>query len=346
MERQGTPDVNEDIFGSATSIEDIIGALAKRGCADLTSSIDLTSCDYPCTGGGFCDVYRGTLENGTSIAIKSLKVYGSQLERDSEAQRLLKRAARELYHWSKLKHPNVLPLMGLAVFRKYISMVSGWMENGDLPSYLKQTPDADRLRLCMDVCAGLCYIHKNGMVHGDLKGQNIMISPDGTAMIADFGNARLKDLTVKFGNTTSRGLSYRWAAPELLLDDDLPQVSVEADVYAYGMIVLETFTGKVPFEGINERRVSMLVAYEKRIPPRPDLGMSDGLWGLLNSCWTQAPSERPKITGVASRLKTLSLPPSIEGIIAVFARHGCSDLTTSIDSTTCSDRPNAGGGVL
>lgn len=129
--------------------------------------------------------------------------------------------------------------------------------------------------------------------------------------------------------------------------------------------IKETFTGKVPFEGINERRVSMLVAYEKRIPPRPDLGMSDGLWGLLNSCWTQAPSERPKITGVASRLKTLSLPPvgnrlsraifdhnylfcvqSIEGIIAVFARHGCSDLTTSIDSTTCSDRPNAGGGVL
>lgn len=78
------------------SVEDIIGALAKRGCADLTSSIDFTTCDYPYAGGGFCDVYRGALHDGTSVAIKSLKIYGSQLERDSQGQRLLKVSPMEL----------------------------------------------------------------------------------------------------------------------------------------------------------------------------------------------------------------------------------------------------------
>lgn len=73
------------------SIEEIIGGLAKRGCADLTPSIDLTTCsDYPLAGGGFCDVYQGALSNGARVAIKSLKVYGLQLERDSEGQRVLK----------------------------------------------------------------------------------------------------------------------------------------------------------------------------------------------------------------------------------------------------------------
>lgn len=229
--------VNEGVIGSATVVEDIISALTRRGCLDLTSSIDLTACnDRPCTGGGCCDMYRGAMHDGTKIAIKSLRIYdSSQLEGNIDGRKALKRAARELYHWSKLKHRNVLPLMGLAIFKGYLSMISGWMENGDMTSYLKQNPDADRIRLCMDICEGLCHIHANEMVHGDLKGANIMISSNGVAMIADFGNSQLKELTLKFSNTTSRGLSIRWAAPEVL---EAADPSREADVYAYGMTVL------------------------------------------------------------------------------------------------------------
>lgn len=58
------------------SVEEIISALAGRGCLDLTSSINLTACsEFPFAGGGFCDVFRGELNAGTKVAIKSLRVY-------------------------------------------------------------------------------------------------------------------------------------------------------------------------------------------------------------------------------------------------------------------------------
>lgn len=54
-------------------------------------------------------------------------------------------AARELYYWAKLQHPNVIPLLGLSLFRNQISMISEWMENGNLMSFLELHPDAERL---------------------------------------------------------------------------------------------------------------------------------------------------------------------------------------------------------
>lgn len=231
---------NEEIIGSASSVEEIIHALARRGCLDLTSSIDPAQCSkFPCAGGGFCDVFKGALSGGFKIAIKSLRIYdGPEAEGDSNRRKILKRAARELYHWSKLQHCNILPLMGLAMFRGHISMVSPWLEKGNLMVYLKLNPDVDRIQLCMDVCEGLLYIHTREMVHGDLKAANIMVATNGTAMVADFGNAQLNELTMKFTSATKRGFSVRWAAPELLLQDDGPQMSKEADVYAYGMVCL------------------------------------------------------------------------------------------------------------
>lgn len=88
------PDCNVRCYTACVQpIEGIIGALAKRGCLDLTSSIDsAASSDRPCAGGGFCDVYRGKLKNGTRIAIKSLRVYESSPldEGDSEGHKVLK----------------------------------------------------------------------------------------------------------------------------------------------------------------------------------------------------------------------------------------------------------------
>lgn len=138
------PKVNEDIISSVTPAGDIVSALAKRGCVDLTSSINLAACgDHALAGGGFCDVYQGELYDGTKIAIKSLRIFGPDAE--SQRKKILKRAAKELYHWSRLRHRNVLPLMGLAFFRGHISMISEWMDNGNLTSFLRLNVDASRI---------------------------------------------------------------------------------------------------------------------------------------------------------------------------------------------------------
>lgn len=72
------------------SSDEIIAALAKRGCEDLTTRVDPAACsEFPYAGGGFCDVYRGRLYNGTMIAIKSLRVYDGP-EADSQRRKILK----------------------------------------------------------------------------------------------------------------------------------------------------------------------------------------------------------------------------------------------------------------
>lgn len=167
MNRQDSfSDLDEGFINSTTPVEDIIRALAKRGCADLTPQIDPDTCGQnPHAFGGFCDVYRGKLNDGTCIAIKSLRVCDGP-EADEQKRKLIKHAARELYLWSKLQHPNIIPLMGLTMFRGRIAMISEWMDNGSLMSFVRMKPDIDRISLCMDVCAGLRHIHAHGMVRG------------------------------------------------------------------------------------------------------------------------------------------------------------------------------------
>ena len=86
--------------------------------------------------------------------------------------------------WKHLIHPNILPLLGITITP--FQLISNWMSGGDLPEYLEQNPDADRLQLVRalptvfitlllryqlsDVAEGLCYLHSCNVIHGDLKG--------------------------------------------------------------------------------------------------------------------------------------------------------------------------------
>lgn len=299
---------HQDIVGTTTLVRRLIDRLVRRDCLDITSSIDLHNCGgFPISGGGFSDVYRGTLYDGTSVAIKSQRAYArTGEENDSKRGKALRRTAREIHRWSGLRHPHVLDLMGVAIFQGHLSTVSRWMDNGDLRSFLRGHPDVDRIKLCIEVSAGLCYIHTRRMVHGDLKASNILISASGNALISGFGNSGQKDLTLTFtpGTVSGFGISIRWAAPELLID--VKGASQEADVYAYGMTALEILTGEVPFPGMSEIVVLVRVVQQAEIPPRPNIDMHDDLWGALVQCWAQQPGERPKIGVIMDNLMSLS----------------------------------------
>ncbi|QRV98495.1 Serine/threonine-protein kinase [Ceratobasidium sp. AG-Ba] len=220
-------------------------------------------------------------------------------------RKTLKHAARELHIWSKCQHPNVLALMGLVIFRDQIGMVSRWMEQGNLPTYIAQNPGVDRFQLSADISAGLAYLHQTGIVHGDLKGVNVLVGDNGIPMLADFGNAVLYDYTLNFTTTTRKySLSPRWAAPELL-DEREATYSQQADVYALGMTVLEAFTGQVPYADKSDYRVMIVVTVEKEYPTRPEEHIplnsrhGDALWQLLKRCWAHNPAERPQACQVA-----------------------------------------------
>ncbi|KAG8789406.1 hypothetical protein FRC12_013554 [Ceratobasidium sp. 428] len=211
--------------------------------------------------------------------------------------------------WSKCRHENVVQLLGLAMFRNQIAMVSPWMKNGDMMFYIKRNSSVNRYQLCTEVAQGLAYLHKREMVHGDLKAANVLISDQGVAMLTDFGNAILNLSTVQFGGTeTGCKISARWAAPELMMESG--KYSRPADVYALGMTILETLTGDVPFpRKQDDVKVMYAVSILKEVPERPECippENPDGekLWNLLTRCWSHEPTERPSVSEVRDMVHT------------------------------------------
>ncbi|KAG8687338.1 hypothetical protein FRC08_012043, partial [Ceratobasidium sp. 394] len=185
-------------------------------------------------------------------------------------------------------------------------MVTLWMENGSLPTYLNRHFDIDRCNMSVHVCKGLVYLHSTGLVHGDLKGQNVLVSDQGVPMITDFGNAVLQQGTLQFTETMNAPqFTPRWTAPELL--DDGPKQSQEADVYALGMTILEIITGKVPYCEKTSIGAVMKAIITGKIPARPESHIpsksqdGDALWSLLEDCWASEPKERPSSSDVSQR---------------------------------------------
>ncbi|KAJ1302889.1 hypothetical protein OPQ81_003188 [Rhizoctonia solani] len=311
--------IDQTLISTVTSVMtcvDIVAILAKHGCADLTSLLDEPACSrYPIANGGLGDVYSGRLFDGTKIAIKIIRSY---YDHGQLARVYHKRAAQEIYTWSKCKHPNVVELKGLAVFHECLAMISRWEENGNLSQYLSQHPEANRCQLSISICAGLAYLHDSGIVHGDLKGANILIAHDERPMLMDFGNASLPDATLNFTQTNSTAkFSLRWTAPEIL--DGTTRHTPAGDVYSLGMTILEVFTSEVPFADKAETSALIQVLILKNIPRRPEKAMpkssvyGDKLWDILTQCWAHDPEQRPSVEVVWDVLKPLT-PDKLEEI--------------------------------
>ncbi|KAG8690671.1 hypothetical protein FRC08_010455, partial [Ceratobasidium sp. 394] len=309
---------------------EIIEHLTEHGCADLTRDLNPPSSDnQPIAHGGFGSVFKEKLRDGRQVVIKALRV---PLNTDDEADKLPKRAARELYTWSKCQHPNVLPLLGLAQVQGQIQMVSLWMENGSLPAYLAKHPGLSRCDMAIHVCNGLKYLHRTGIIHGDLKGNNVLVSGKGIPVITDFGNAILHQGTLQFTETAKQsGFAPRWTAPEILDEREVKQ-SEGADVYALGMTILvlstshiphfiqssyngsqEIITSKVPYSHIhNMVALIKAIAIKNETPKRPEESIppnsqhGDALWSLLQSCWEFDSEKRPGATEVAKIMKGIT----------------------------------------
>ncbi|KAG8720608.1 hypothetical protein FRC09_009272 [Ceratobasidium sp. 395] len=248
----------------------------------------------PATGGGFYDIYRGTLRNGEMVAIKCLRVFGTE-----EATKSLKHIARELNTWSTLQHPNVLGIHGLGVFQNRAAMISPWMENGNLMEYIHQKPEVDRFEMCKHISSGVAYLHSLEMVHGDLKSHNVLVSGDGVAKLIGFevGSLRKSFLSSEDATTYWSG-SVRWMAPELINEGDGRKKSMPTDVYALAMTILEVFTSKLPFDEHKLDPWVTLAVMEGKHPARPpelpmDTGFGDELWSLMVECWKSRPQHRP-----------------------------------------------------
>ncbi|KAG8717304.1 hypothetical protein FRC09_014476 [Ceratobasidium sp. 395] len=270
--------------------------------ADLTSELArdtaITS-PFVAAHGGVADVYRVTRSDRKQLAIKCLRRHDPKH---------VKRTARELRIWSNLKHKNVLELYGLGVFQGYLAIVSPWMVYGSVVSVVKKWPDMNRYILCRQLIAAIEYLHHVDVIHGDIKGENVLVAEDGILKLADFGLSVMHDNTFQFSQTDPGGGTSRWMAPELWTE--YGQRSSEADVYAMGM---EIITGKPPFYEIESTHQIVIKVLQERCTPQvPELQSETAppearlMYNILQWCWKYEPRERPTAQEVVALTNELT----------------------------------------
>ncbi|KAJ7740622.1 kinase-like domain-containing protein [Mycena metata] len=284
-------------------------------------------------GGSFGDVYKGLLGD-QSVAIKMMRVFG-----ESDIDALLKEFGREALIWRQLSHPNLLPFFGLYYFQERLCLVSPWMENGHMRAFLKKKLyDTNYLlSLILDIALGLEHLHDTGVVHGDLKGDNIFVTPSERACIADFGLSSIISSASSIQFTDSRkptqGGTIRYQAPELHEGEDNDTLS---DVYAFAGVAYEILTGTPPFPDLRTDGAVVKAVLQGRRPPQPPSCSGtpalDGLWKLLQDCWEEQPAMRPTAAQVVQRLmsseiqatKMQSAPDWDESFTSRFRRYSAS----------------------
>lgn len=253
------------------------------------------------------------------------------------------RMRREIAAVQQIQHRYILPFLGVVTGGTYTVLVSEFMENGDLLEYLDAKPDADRRLLIIQVARAVYYLHKQaGLVHGDLKCQNVLVSPHGDAQLADFGLSTLIDKSLST-DTTTLGIrqlyTLQFAAPELLADDakspsgKTRSKTPQSDVFAFGRLVLQAFTGTVPWPDLPLHTVFHKVL-KNTIPERGDeataRGLDDKWWSVCTACWRTKPKDRPAISDIVLELSKPEEPVrpvrSPSGFLAVlFGRRGRPD---------------------
>ncbi|KAG1721985.1 kinase-like domain-containing protein [Suillus paluster] len=255
--------------------------------------------------GGLGDVWKcsmSTQSETRTVAVKSIRIPQSN---DKElVKRTGRRIRREAYVWIKLSHDHILPFEGVTEeFGPLPSLVSPWMENGSLNYYLRREfsklTELRKLDLMQQVAAGLGYLHGQhggGIVHGDLTGTNIFVDSSGCLRLADFG---LSMILAEAENTTFNSChpgNTRWMAPEAIdAQDEKPTKA--GDIYSYGCVMLQIFSGKQPYEKIKTVGAVMNAIIQGREPF--DGIQSRGVCGQLPTrCLNRRPAERPTIDDV------------------------------------------------
>ncbi|KAJ3576458.1 hypothetical protein NP233_g414 [Leucocoprinus birnbaumii] len=269
----------------------------------------------PIAEGGFGTVHRGLDLN---MCVKVM----SRLDTSALTEWI-----KELVLWSHSSHPNVLPFYGVFFENtgqsRRICLVSPFMKNGNLHDYAPRLPQKSRLPLILDVINGLGYLHVCGIIHSDLKGQNVLISNEGRGLLTDFGASHIVTATAA-PTTSSVSSTLRFAAPELMEDGARP--SKESDVWAFGCLCYQALSQKSPYYQYSRdfQVVGALSRRELLKRPSPveidDDGINwdaetddnwdpidDQAWTLITKCCVAEPGDRLKLPAIQELIADMAV---------------------------------------
>lgn len=250
--------------------------------------------------GTFGRVYLGmNITTGELIAVKQVEVNAKAAGSDKDKiKELVKSLDQEIDTMQHLDHPNIVQYLGCERKEYSISIFLEYISGGSVGSCIRKHGKFEESvvsSLTRQTLLGLSYLHREGILHRDLKADNILLDLDGTCKISDFGISKKTDNIYGNDVTNSMQGSVFWMAPEVIRSQG-QGYSAKVDIWSLGCVVLEMFAGKRPWSKEEAIGAIYKLGSLNQAPPIPeDVSRVIGVEGLsfMYDCFTIDPTERP-----------------------------------------------------
>ncbi|CAE6423929.1 unnamed protein product [Rhizoctonia solani] len=283
-------------FTRATMIEDVVGIFTQYGLIDYTNElVHIPSTAY-------------VEKQSAKIHRVDLLIRGNNRYAGQTRKVIVKYLVNQPSSYKELKVKPKVPVISFAVLDNQLTMISPWMEYGSITEYVDSQPKPDYHDLCIQLSSAVAYLHENKLVHGDIKGDNLLVSRNGTVKVIDFGVSIMAQLEIEFTQTSTGRGSVRYQAPEILKRKT--DSTREGDVYALGMTMVEIYTHARPY-GNKEIGYDEIYDIIRGIlrpgPPRrlPPNSRGKRTWKIMEDCWEGDPAARLWSSEVYERLKEI-----------------------------------------
>ena len=238
--------------------------------------------------GGMANVYRGVDEKtGNAIAVKVLK------EEFLDNEELVRRFKNESKAISILSHPNIVKVYDVSVTDRLQYIVMEYVDGITLKEYLKQRGGAltwkETVHFATQVLGALQHAHAKGIIHRDVKPQNIMLLADGSIKMMDFGIARFSRAQSQTVSDKAIG-SVHYISPEQAKGD---RTDARTDIYSVGVMLYEMLSGRLPFDGDGAVSIAIMQISDKPKPlAQVAPNVPEGLRQITEKAMEKDPAKR------------------------------------------------------
>ncbi|XP_067936259.1 proto-oncogene tyrosine-protein kinase Yrk-like [Watersipora subatra] len=232
--------------------------------------------------GQFGEVWKGTWNNSTDVAVKTLKP-GTM-----SPQAFLTEAAI----MKTCRHNKLVQLYAVCSLEEPIYIITELMRNGALLGYLRENGHKIPLHQLIDfaaqVASGMAYLEQEHYIHRDLAARNVLVGDNNIVKIADFGMARLIQ-DDEYNAQQGSKFPIKWTAPEAAM---MSKFTIKSDVWSFGILLVEIITyGQIPYPGMANREVLDQIDRGYRHPKPKDC--PDQLYDIMKQCWDKDAQNRP-----------------------------------------------------